>query len=109
MGKCSSHPNAPTKFTRSAYTSTASPASMTCAVSQGKEALSSGVSVSRASTPRDLGPASTKQPRGVVMVRSLTQPAPGGGLEEEGASTHSPRPARPGQHEPPPFVWVAYH
>ena len=44
---------------------------MTWPVSQGKDALSSGVSVSLASTSRERGPASTKQPREVVTLRSV--------------------------------------
>ena len=44
-------------------------------MSHGNDALSSGTSVSFASTSRDRGPATTKQPRAPVMLRSRTDPS----------------------------------
>ena len=70
-----------------------SPTSMTCPVSHGKDALSSGASVSLASTSRACGPASTKQPRAPVTLRSMTEPS-GRQAASAGSRSRSARPRR---------------
>jgi hypothetical protein len=53
----------------------ARPTSATWLVSQGNAALSNGASTSLASTSRERGPATTKTPRLMVILRKVTLPS----------------------------------
>ena len=71
-----SKPSSPTKFKRNSFAG-AKPTVASRPASQGKDELASGVSHTRSSNVRDLGPANTKTPIAAVRFSKYTEPSMG--------------------------------